>query len=336
MLGDGGWSSARRWGIRLAALGSVLLGARAQAQTAVEVKLHDVAVKVTASTVLPDAKNPGRYGPANLLDQDPNTIWAEGAKSTGAGEWVELSFPPGTPVQAFLVTPGNPKSSSLYLANARPRKAKLELTVGEGGVYAYELEFPKDFPAGGALHVEYIHAAEVKSARLTVSSVWPGSKYKDLCLGTFVPVFRGPEKDTLKTFLGKGPELAPTLSAFLYNPGFVNDLLPPKDSGETAWLRSYAQVPHGGPLPAPEFELDLSTDSLSSWSRYRRGLDRAVAGSFSKSTVFRLLPAAGGKGYVLEPSKPPKTNYRIRWQFIAGQWRVVELLQKFQEDSPDE
>jgi hypothetical protein len=306
----------------------------------VEVKLHDVPVKVTASTVLLDAKNPGRYGPANLLDDDPNTIWSEGAKGTGAGEWVELSFPPGTPIHAFLVTPGNPKSASLYLANARPKKAKLELTVGQGGVVAYDLVFPKNFPAGGAIYVEYRNPWELKSARLTVVSVWPGSKYKDLCLGTFVPVFRGPEQNSLKTFLGKGQELAPTLSAFLYNPGLVSEFLPPSGGGEPAWLRSYAQVPHSGPLPAPAFELDLSQDSLSSWSRYRRALDRAVAGAFVQSNLFRLTPGPGAKGYMLDPFEPPRgkesfSNFRIRWQFIAGQWRAAELLLKFQEDSPD-
>jgi hypothetical protein len=346
MLDDGGWSSAHRWGIRLVVLGCVLLGARAHAQgapaaaqapsTTVEVELHGVPVKVTASSVLADAKNPDRYGPANLLDEDPNTLWAEGAKSTGAGEWVELSFPPGTPVHAFLVTPGNPKSSSLYLANARPRKAKLELTVGDGGVLAYDLEFPKNFPVGGSFYVEYRHQWEVKSARLTVVSIWPGRKYRDLCLGSFVPVFREGER----TFRGQLQELAPSIAAFIRMPDFVPKLLPPKDTGISAWLRAYPQVPAKGPLPSPQLELEVGPDRVSAWGHYRRALEHSMAGAFVQSNVFRLTPAPDGKGLVLDPLVPPKgkfsSNFRVRWERIAGEWRVVGLDLKFKEETPDD
>jgi hypothetical protein len=342
MLGNGWRSSARRWAFRWAALGGVLLGAVAQAQssaTSVVVKLPEVPVKVTASTVLPDSKNPGRYGPANLLDEDPNTIWAEGAKSTGAGEWVELSFPPGTPVHAFLVTPGNPKSASLYLANARPKKAKLELKLAEGRQLAYDLDFPKNFPAGGAIYVEYRKEWAVESARLTVVSVWPGSKYKDLCLGSFVPVIRGPDQGTLKTFLGKGVELAPTLATFMTSPVNVHELLPPKESGTTAWLRTYRQVPLSGALPTPVSEEDLGKLRLSSWSDEAHALAEDVAGAFLRGSFFRLTPLAKGAGYAFAPLVPPKktdtsAHFQIQWRKLEGEWRVVELDVKYREETP--
>ncbi|NMO19178.1 hypothetical protein HPC49_25300 [Pyxidicoccus fallax] len=47
----------------------------------VQVLLHGVPVTVMASSVLADAKDPGRYGPANLLDEEPGTLWAEGHRS---------------------------------------------------------------------------------------------------------------------------------------------------------------------------------------------------------------------------------------------------------------
>jgi hypothetical protein len=325
-----------------------LLGAVAYAQgtnaaqapsTAVEVKLHDVPIKVTASTVLQDAKNPGRYGPANLLDEDPNTIWAEGAKSTGAGEWVELSFPPGTPVYAFLVTPGNPKSKSLYLANARPKRAKLEVKLVEGGQMAYDLDFPKNFPAGGALYLEYRQEWAVKSARLTVVSVWPGSKYKDLCLGAFVPVIRGPDQGSLHTFLGKGLELAPTLASFVSSPSNVHELLPPKESGTPVWLRTYPEVPFQGALPTPVGEEDLGKLRLSSWSDEAHALAQDVAGARVRGSHFRLMPLAQGEGYAFAPVVPPKktdttAHFQIHWRKLAGEWRVVGLDVKYREETP--
>jgi hypothetical protein len=348
---DKGWRSrTRRWGFQWVALGGVLLGASIQAQAAdaapaaggsVEVKLHDVPVKVTASSVLADPKTPGRYGPANLLDEDPNTIWAEGAASTGAGEWVELSFPSGTPVYAFLVMPGNPKSAQLYQANARPKKAKLELNLAEGRQLSYDLDFPKDFPAGGAIYVEYGRDLAIESARLTVVSVWPGSKYKDLCLATFVPVFKGPDENSLKTFQGTGKELAPTLSTFMSHPRLLLDLLPTKESGQSAWLRAYPKVPFSGPLSTPQLELDIRNTNPSDWGYYSEALAEDVASVHvhSQSELFQLSPVVGEAGYEFGLFTPLKksaasANFRTRWRRVDGAWSLVEIDMKFREETP--
>jgi hypothetical protein len=297
--------------------------------------LRDVPVTVTASSELGDPKKAGRYGPANLLDEDPGTIWAEGVKGNGVGEWVELSFPPGTPVDAFLVTPGNPRSPVLYQANARPRKARLELKLDEGRQLDYELEFPRDFPAGGSIYVAYHRQWPVQSARLTVLSVWPGKKYRDLCIGSFVPVFRGPDD----TFLGQGKELAPTLSVFMRRALLVFEFLPSKDSDELAWLRTYEEVPHNGPLPPPMQEFNLREKRLSHWGDERQALSKDMAGAWLQSNVFRLTPAPRGMGYVFDPVAPPKepdafSNFRIRWRLAGHEWRVVELAVKFREETP--
>ncbi|MCP3136407.1 NADase-type glycan-binding domain-containing protein [Pyxidicoccus xibeiensis] len=303
----------------------------------VEVKLHGVPVTVTASSVLADAKAPGRYGLANLLDEDPGSIWAEGAKGSGVGEWVELSFPPDTPVHSFLVMPGNPKSAKLYKANARPRKAKLELKLAEGRKLDYVLDFPRDFPVGGAIYVHYRRQFAVKSARLTVLTVWPGSRYRDLCLGDFVPVFRGPEERSLPTFPGTGRQLAPTLAEFMDAPSLVFRLLPPASGGVPALLRSYSRVPHNGSLPPPEEEFDMH--HLRGWDRYTAVLRNSAAGAAVQSELFRLTPATGGKGYVFDPLGPPKgpdsfSNFRVHWAQVEGVWRVVGVDATYEEERP--
>ena len=311
-----------------------------ETSAAVEVKLHDVPITVTASSTLADPKNPGRYGPANLLDEDPNTIWAEGAESTGTGEWVELRFPPETALSGFLVMPGNPKTSKLYRANARPRKAKLEVMLPANQKLEYTLDFPRSFPAGGAIYVHYRSAWPVEAARLTMVSVWPGSKYRDLCLATFVPVFRGPDQHSLKTFLGTGKELAPTLAAFLYNPGSVHKLLPSPDSGVSSWLRAYARVPHTGALPRPQDELDMSHSSLDEWAHYHHPLSQDVAGARGQSDLFRITPAKkGAASYVFDPIGPPRkpedySNFRVHLSPVEGEWKVVGLDLKFREETP--
>jgi hypothetical protein len=306
----------------------------------VEVTLHGITVTVTASSVLADAKDAGRYGPANLLDEDPGTVWAEGAKGSGAGEWVELSFPPNTPVHAFLVTPGNPKSARLYKANARPRKARLELKLVEGRKLDYELDFPRDFPAGGAIYVHYERKFAVHSARLTVLTVWPGSRYPDLCLGGFVPVFRGAEERYSKPFLGEGRDLAPTLAKFMRSPRSIDDLLPAETSKVAAWLRTYPEVPHRGPLPAPEEEYDMVDGPRVEWRHYRKTLDHAVLGALRQSELFRLLPEPGERRYVFDPIGPSKegssSHFRVHWGLVEGSWRLVGLDVKYWEQTGDD
>ncbi|NTX06012.1 hypothetical protein [Myxococcus sp. CA040A] len=306
----------------------------------VEVKLHGVSVTVTASSVLVEGREPGRYGPANLLDEDPGTVWAEGAKGSGAGEWVELSFPPDTPVHSFLVTPGNPKSAKLYKANARPRKARLELKLAEGRKLDYVLDFPRDFPAGGAIYVHYRRQFAVKSARLTVLTVWPGSRYRDLCLGGFVPVFRGPEERFLPTFLGTHRELAPTLAEFMAKPNLVFKLLPPEKSGVPARLRAYSRVPHNGPLPPPEEEFNMH-HLTSGWSRFSQDLAGNTAGASVQRELFRLVPAPGAKGYVFDPIAPPKrpdsfSNFRVHWARVEDGWYVVGVDVLYREQTADD
>lgn len=317
--------------------GLVLLAGGARAEdSAVQVTLHDVAVSVRASSVLKDTKNPNRYSPAHLLDDNPETVWSEGSKGNGAGEWVELSFPPGTAVDAFLVTPGNTKSAPLYRANARPRRARLDFTFAEGKQQSHTLEFSRTAPMGSALYIIHRTPWTLQSARLTVLSVWPGSKYRDLCLGTFIPVFNGPDK----SFRGEGKEMAPTFSHFMHRAMFIYELLPTNPIDEPVWLRFYDKVPHDGPLPTPVLDANLHETPRSAWSSEAFRLEQDKDAAILESHLFRVSPAPRGKGYVLDPSISPKPdddnsgNFRLRWRFIEEKWKVVEINMKYREPVP--
>ena len=300
------------------------------------VRLHDVPVTVSASSVLSDAKDAQRYSPAKLLDQDPGTLWAEGAPGDGAGEWVELGFPPDTRLFAFLFAPGNPKSRNLFLANARPRKARLEMQLATTPprVSAYEFEVPQDFPHDGLLYLAAPENVVVRSARLTVLSVWPGKKYADLCVGSFVPVLRQGDD----VFPGQGPELAPTLAAFMRNPLMLYNFLPSGD--QPVRLRAYPKIPRSGPLPPPEEELDIKSMGWAGSPRYEHGLAGDIAGAYNENRLFRLLPAPGADGYVLDPMTPQRregldANFQLRWRIIGGEWRLDELHLIYRDETED-
>src|SRR5688572_33213594 len=60
------------------------------------------------------------YHPNYLADDDPVTAWVEGAKSTGAGEWVRINVTPldNTPKVRLRIRNGNQQSKDLVKANA--------------------------------------------------------------------------------------------------------------------------------------------------------------------------------------------------------------------------
>lgn len=119
------------------------------------------------------------YHPNYVADDDPATAWVEGAKSTGAGEWVRISVTPldKTTKVRLRIRNGYQKSKDLWKANARakdvtvrllPSKTEKKLTlVDKDGWQELTLEQPK---------------GEIKAIELAVGSVYDGTKYTDLCI----------------------------------------------------------------------------------------------------------------------------------------------------------
>lgn len=103
-------------------------------------------------------------------------MWSEGAKGPGIGEWQELTPEVAKPIFAISIKPGCFKNDSLFKANARPKKAKIELN----GEKSFTVNFPDmmeeiEFPVSG-------YNKPVKKIRITFEEVWPGSKFEDLCV----------------------------------------------------------------------------------------------------------------------------------------------------------
>ena len=119
------------------------------------------------------------YHPNYIADDDPATAWVEGAKSTGAGEWVRFNVTPldGTTKVRLRIRNGYQKSKELWKANARvkdvtvrllPSKTEKKLKLEDkDGWQELTLEQPK---------------GEVKAIELAVGSVYDGTKYTDLCI----------------------------------------------------------------------------------------------------------------------------------------------------------
>ncbi|RKH25614.1 hypothetical protein D7Y13_23545 [Corallococcus praedator] len=144
--------------------------------------------RVTASSFLENGwnKHEQNYLPLYIADEDPTTAWVEGVKGRGEGESIEWWGPALTKAKAYrlFVRNGFQKTDTLFRANARPRKVKLEpLVQGETGPQTtgtpLEVEL-KD--VRGWQEVVLPVPAKVAGVRLTLVTTYPGGKYEDTCL----------------------------------------------------------------------------------------------------------------------------------------------------------
>ncbi len=139
------------------------------------------------SSTLPDEQN--RYGIANLFDNDPDTVWA--SDGDGVGATIELLFDAGT---SFGVLNGHVRNEQLYYDNARVKTMQVEvihlLDGGEMDVSdPVTLEF-EDIPYEKidtyypwlSLSLFYQGDWLPDGVRLTISEVYPGRKYKEVCI----------------------------------------------------------------------------------------------------------------------------------------------------------
>src|SRR5690242_16085841 len=69
------------------------------------------------------------YHPNYVADDDPATAWVEGAKGSGAGEWIRIWVTPldKTTKVRLRVRNGYQKSKDLWKANARAKEVTLRL-----------------------------------------------------------------------------------------------------------------------------------------------------------------------------------------------------------------
>jgi hypothetical protein len=146
---------------------------------AVERRLHSDAVE--ASTFLWNDWNrfQENYHPNYALDDDPKTAWVEGASTSGAGEWIRVKVTPldGVSSLRLRLRNGYQKSAPLFAANARLKEVTVVL-LPSGRTKTATLT---DSQGWQELIVPQ-EAGPLEAVELRVGSVYPGSKYEDLCL----------------------------------------------------------------------------------------------------------------------------------------------------------
>lgn len=115
------------------------------------------------------------YGPQNLFDGDPGTAWCEGAGGAGAGQRIVLTVTDGAPFDRLLIWNGYQKNAASFTRNARPRTILVSADGGAGVQY----NLPD---ARGEIVVGLMQMAERRRVTITVKTVYPGTRYADMCI----------------------------------------------------------------------------------------------------------------------------------------------------------
>lgn len=108
----------------------------------------------------------------NLVDGNVKTNWTEGVPGYGVGEYLEFTFTESCCLYEIYISAGNFNTESYFLANSRP--ASLRLTYEDGSSEVLELQ--------NVMQEQILkpqHAVPSKTVRLTIESVYEGSKYQD-------------------------------------------------------------------------------------------------------------------------------------------------------------
>lgn len=134
-------------------------------------------VTYCASSILPNSRV-ATYRPGNLEGwglSKAHRAWCEGAYGSGEGEWIALQVRPGTRIRKIMFLNGYQKSNKSYRENARARDITIE--TDQGARFSHRLD---DRPGVQEVYLGGWH--DVQTLRVYIETIYPGSRYDDLCL----------------------------------------------------------------------------------------------------------------------------------------------------------
>lgn len=130
-----------------------------------------------ASTTYP-ADADGNYDPANMNDLVVDSMWCEGDKGDGTGQWVELSFEKPTTLKAMELVNGNGYGLTFWQKGNRAVQVTASFSDGSTQVLGI-----KDSMLVQTVPLQPVTTDRVK---LTFTQVKAGKEFNDLCISELV------------------------------------------------------------------------------------------------------------------------------------------------------
>jgi hypothetical protein len=179
----------RFWALRIIALGVGLGGAMAMPASAQWVCKQTVMsrfepeakrdVTVCATSALSTQRN-YNFGPDQAVDSNPKTAWVEGERGNGLGNWIRISFQDVRPVRYLGIENGFGKQidSNRWMQLGRVKDALIETSDGL-------LERVRLKDTDQTQYVDLGREIQPTWIRLTLLSVYPGTRWEDTALTEF-------------------------------------------------------------------------------------------------------------------------------------------------------
>jgi hypothetical protein len=157
--------------------------------------------RIKSLEVSSSLKSQGRtsYGKEAMFDRDLRSAWVEGASGPGIGESITLQ-PQAAYIERVGLLNGYLADESLYYANARVKKVRVELELGENAEpnekkQVYEVTLPDR--SYKTLNQRYLFPSIdwvvqhgqgngfINKVKLTILEVYPGRQYEDTAITEF-------------------------------------------------------------------------------------------------------------------------------------------------------
>lgn len=126
---------------------------------------NPVSQATASSTYHRDTKS---HNVRNLLDDDPNTNWCEGASGFGEGEYILFEFKDTYLLCSVRIRGGNRASEMLFYANGRPKDVTLTYSDGTSESFRLEDQMKSQLLAMST-------PVETSSLKITIDSVYEGT-----------------------------------------------------------------------------------------------------------------------------------------------------------------
>ncbi len=119
------------------------------------------------------------FRPTNLLDSDPATAWVEGAKGTGAGQWVKFEFDPTISLMRIEISNGYQKDDDFFANYVRVKS--IQLDYSDGSHQTVELQDEQGIQVIDASE-NGTKPLETQWIKFTILSVYPTYKFANAAL----------------------------------------------------------------------------------------------------------------------------------------------------------
>jgi len=142
-----------------------------------------------SSFMIVSGKPESTYGPANLIDGDPGTVWIEGKEGAGLQESFQLDLP-RSEVKKLVLIPGHSADERMFKKYAHLKEVVLTFSTIDNNrnlkevksvPFTFEDAFkPQEVPVPGVKLGDELFGGQLK---VTIKSVFPGVDFQDTAVG---------------------------------------------------------------------------------------------------------------------------------------------------------